>query len=86
LHLRHLFLKGIDAMTTTQAKRAVARVIKLSGFVATLTARRADWLSDDARPIVFVRQPVPPVVEAAVRLALPKVRVVFAHAEPARAA
>jgi hypothetical protein len=68
-------------VTPQNAKRAVARTLKAFGVIATLRARRADWLSSDPRPLVFVRVPVPPAVEAAVRLALAEVHVVFAHAE-----
>ena len=41
---------------------------------------------NDPRPLIFVRESIPPVAEVAVRLALPEVRVVFAHAEERRVA
>lgn len=68
------------------AKRAIAGVLKDFGIVAKLHARRADWLSSDTRPLVLVREPLPLVVEEAVRYALPDVRVVFSHARSRSAA
>lgn len=56
------------ALTTRQAKRAVARVLAAFGIEAPeLHVRRADWLGSDLRPTVFVRTPLAPEVAAAAR-------------------
>ena len=72
--------------TPQAAKRAIAGVLNGFGIVAKLHARRADWLSSDTRPLVFVREPLPPVVEEAVRRTLPDVRITFTSAKQRGAA
>ena len=74
-------------MTPQNAKAAVARHLAVVGVAARLPVHRSDWLSHDRRPVVFVREPVPPVAQAAVLIALGcEVRIIFTSADQRGAA
>jgi hypothetical protein len=58
-----------------QAKGRVSRVLQIWGIKANLSTRTPDFLSDDRRVIVFVREPLPDEILVALRLECPHLRI-----------